>query len=768
MTQDAVTMRHHIPAFIVVVASALVVAGAAATGAGQLPAPTLVRPVSRNLAPGTDGFIKRWLILEPIAANGLTDSLVQAAVKKEYFPDQFGVLPHDGDTVKVGDVTLAWHAVDTKNYNVNLYHFAYALKKPTSNVLFWVVTVLDCPQQVRGVRLAVGSNAASVWWVNGREVIGIYGDRQSVVDDGVSKRLTLEKGTNIVRAAIVNGGGATDFCARILDADDRPLTRFTVKLPDGRKFDGVHRTIGRQRRSSMKYLVLAGLLVVASIAVALDGQIVIHDPSTVVQCDGRYYTFGTGGTALVSDDGWTWRAGTRAPRAGMAPDLIHVGDRYYQYISRNVGAQPKAEINMIWSKSLDPDSPDYKWVEGGVVVSTNGIEDCNGIDPGAFLDPTTGRLWLTYGSYFGYIRLVELDPKTGMRRYPNLRPFDIAINCEASTMIYREGWYYLLATHGSCCRGADSGYNIRVGRGRKPTGPFLDDNGIDMIQGGGKLVIGSGGRLVGPGHFGLLDLGDGVQKFSMHWEADFDRGGASVIDIRPLLWKDGWPIAGENAKDGTYAIESVRTGTALELAVEGIPVGGRRAGRGGAGMGPGSGAVGGQGSWAERRRPATAGQALRGRRTVGRGGMGGGVFGGSGSPLPDQDVNQVSANWPSGNLDARMGNYLCQAQQKWTLKAVPNGGGYPGSPYFRITVAGTERTLAATEEGELVVLPAFSGGPEQLWRLDQLADGSWRIMPKAVPNAKTPMALSAIGASSATLSKYDPAGNKHRWLLERP
>jgi hypothetical protein len=224
-------MRHHIPALVFVVASALVVAGTAATGAGQLTAPTLVRPVSRTLAPGPDGFITRWLVLEPIAANGLTDSVVQAAVKKDYFPDQLGVLPHDGDTVTVGDATLAWHAVDTKNYNVNLYHFAYALKKPTSNVLFWVVTVLDCPQPLRGVRLAVGSNAASVWWVNGREVVGIYGDRQAVIDDGVSKRLTLEKGTNIVRAAIVNGGGATDFCARILDADDRPLTRFTVSLP---------------------------------------------------------------------------------------------------------------------------------------------------------------------------------------------------------------------------------------------------------------------------------------------------------------------------------------------------------------------------------------------------------------------------------------------------------------------------------------------------------------------------------------------------------
>ncbi len=222
-------MRHHIPAFLFV-ASALTVAGAAATGAVQQLAPTLVRPVSRNLAPGPDGFIKRWLILEPIAANGLTDSLVQAAVKKEYFPDQFTILPHDGDAVTVGDMKLAWHAVDTNKYNVNLYHFAYALKKPTSNVLFWVVTVLDCPQQVRGVRLAIGSNAASVWWVNGREVVGIYGDRQAVIDDGVSKRLTLEKGTNIVRAAIVNAGGATDFCARILDADERPLTRFTVNL----------------------------------------------------------------------------------------------------------------------------------------------------------------------------------------------------------------------------------------------------------------------------------------------------------------------------------------------------------------------------------------------------------------------------------------------------------------------------------------------------------------------------------------------------------
>ena len=102
-----------------------------------------------------------------------------------------------------------------------------------------------------------------------------------------------------------------------------------------------------------------------------------------------------------------------------------------------------------------------------------------------------------------------------------------------------------------------------------------------MLQGGGKLFAGSSGRHIGPGHFGLLDLGDGVQKFSCHYEADLDRGGISVLDIRPLLWRDGWPVAGDNVTAGTYEIESARTGTALEMAVQGVPVGGAR-GRGGA------------------------------------------------------------------------------------------------------------------------------------------------------------------------------------------
>ena len=198
--------------------------------ASQIPASTLKRADSSAKALDGDGFIQRWLILEPISTNGLTDTVVQAAVKKQYFADQLKVVPRDGDKVNVDSAELMWHALDTSNYNVNLFHFARAFGKKTSDVLFWVVTVINCPREMRDVRLAIGSNAASVWWLNGKEVVGIYGDRQTVIDDGVSKRLTLNKGTNILRAAIVNGGGATDFCARFLDSEDKPIKDLTVNL----------------------------------------------------------------------------------------------------------------------------------------------------------------------------------------------------------------------------------------------------------------------------------------------------------------------------------------------------------------------------------------------------------------------------------------------------------------------------------------------------------------------------------------------------------
>lgn len=193
------------------------------------PAPTLSAPASPSLPADEQGFLRRWLVLEPIPTTGaLTQSAVRDLLDRARLPGALTDVPRAGDTVVVGGTELKWHAVDTSLYNVNLYHFAWALNLPTSNVLFWAVTVVDVPEDLVDVRLAIGSNAASVWWVDGREVIDIYDDRQTVIDDGVSDRLTLAAGRHVILGAVVNGGGATDFCARLLDANDEPITNVRV------------------------------------------------------------------------------------------------------------------------------------------------------------------------------------------------------------------------------------------------------------------------------------------------------------------------------------------------------------------------------------------------------------------------------------------------------------------------------------------------------------------------------------------------------------
>jgi hypothetical protein len=198
---------------------------------GTPPAVARAGPAART--PDAKGYLRHWLLLDPIVIavrsnQQLTDSFVQAVLKKEYFPDQLTAVPKDGDTVTVDGKELAWHAFDATDFNVNLYHFAHDRGKPAFNAVYWAVAVVHCAREMAGVRLAVGSNSASIWWVNGSEVIDLYGDRHMMVDDGVSKRLTLNKGANVVRCAVVNAPGLSNMCARFLDEGGKPLRELTV------------------------------------------------------------------------------------------------------------------------------------------------------------------------------------------------------------------------------------------------------------------------------------------------------------------------------------------------------------------------------------------------------------------------------------------------------------------------------------------------------------------------------------------------------------
>ena len=198
-------------------------------------APYFTPAAASPKSPDNDGFLQRWLLLDPIKrpirSNAVfTDSWVRTNLTTEYFPDQFTAVPKDGDKVTVAGDELTWHALDTANFNVKLFRFAYGLNKPTYGVLFWAVTVVDSPRDMQNVRMAVGSNSASMWWLNGQEAVDLFGDRRMVMDDCISKRLTLKKGRNVIRGAVINGPGMSDFCVRFIDDKGEPIKDLTTSF----------------------------------------------------------------------------------------------------------------------------------------------------------------------------------------------------------------------------------------------------------------------------------------------------------------------------------------------------------------------------------------------------------------------------------------------------------------------------------------------------------------------------------------------------------
>jgi arabinan endo-1,5-alpha-L-arabinosidase len=334
----------------------------------------------------------------------------------------------------------------------------------------------------------------------------------------------------------------------------------------------------RFRARRLAWLLSIFVLWLAAPAHALQGALGIHDPSTIVKSGGKYWVFGTGdGIACKSSTdliNWTdvrsvyttttypgWINGKVPGFAGTfwAPECKFMNGKYYLYYSCSTFGSQVSAIGLATNVTLDPASPDYKWTDQGEVISSNTTSVANAIDPAVYTD-ASNNLWFIYGSYFGGIRITQLDATTG-------KPLNVANQftvanggVEAAYVAYNNGFYYLFVNRGTCCNGAASTYYIQVGRSASPTGPFLDQAGTDLNANGGTTLLSRDGRFIGPGHAGVFTE-NGATYFSHHYYDGNDRG-YPKLGLAKLTWgATGWPTVSRDwLAAGRYTITGQNSG----------------------------------------------------------------------------------------------------------------------------------------------------------------------------------------------------------------
>ena len=179
-------------------------------------------PVAKNatpLQPDESGFIRRWRMMEPVKQDIRSNVIFTDSWLRKTFADELAKLPKQ---------KAKWYAMESPTYNMKLFHFAERYGSQAYGNLFWCETIVECAEEIADVRLAAGSNGASMWWLNNDEVLLLEGDRRMVVDDGVSRRLTLKQGRNVLRCAVINGPGLSDFCVRFIDEQGKPIKNYQV------------------------------------------------------------------------------------------------------------------------------------------------------------------------------------------------------------------------------------------------------------------------------------------------------------------------------------------------------------------------------------------------------------------------------------------------------------------------------------------------------------------------------------------------------------
>lgn len=290
-----------------------------------------------------------------------------------------------------------------------------------------------------------------------------------------------------------------------------------------------------------------------------------HDPHIIKDKD-YYYVFSTGRGRIVgqfrSRDLLDWepvkdvfpavpewiKKEIPKCRSLWASDVHLINGQYCLYYSASTFGSQRSIIGLATNTTLDPADPNYLWVDQGKVIESDPNKDFNAIDAGIITDKDN-RVWMTWGSFWGGIKLSQLNPKTGKllsdppkiysigRREPGTKAI------EGAYLTYREGFYYLWVSFDNCCKGVKSTYNIRVGRAKEITGPYADKDDKPMMTGGGTLILKTEGRWIGPGHNSVLH--DGGDDFLVYHTYDAENRGRPTLQIRPLEWDNaGWPTAG--------------------------------------------------------------------------------------------------------------------------------------------------------------------------------------------------------------------------------
>lgn len=299
------------------------------------------------------------------------------------------------------------------------------------------------------------------------------------------------------------------------------------------------------------------------------GPLFVHDP-TMAKDDGTYYLFSTGdpagllgngniqirtsqnlrdwsyaGTVFATKPAWITSALGNIPNL-WAPDISYFDGLWHLYYAGSSFGSNNSVIGLATSPTLDPRSPGYHWTDDGQVFSSSAADDFNAIDPSLVTDANGGK-WLVLGSFWSGIKLIGLDPATGKPATSSPTVYSIASKPspdaeEGAGIVYHDGYYYLFVSVGFCCRGISSTYHIQVGRSTSVTGPYADAAGTGMASGGGTDVQGTDAGMIGPGGEFVYQA-NGSDDLVYHYYDAYASGDAWV-QIRPLIWVNGWPVTG--------------------------------------------------------------------------------------------------------------------------------------------------------------------------------------------------------------------------------